>query len=146
MSVTTEDIAEAVTQLWADAAALSDPTTGLVKSMVMGRVPDQAVSPYASFKVTDGAVNRNATFAYMQAFTVEFKTWDESGAANAGAIKAAIETAFVLGHTVLSLGSGRTLNILHSIKAPGALEEDEATRQSQAVKISTDRFEFLCQG
>ena len=146
MSVTTEDIQEAVKQLWNASTTLSDPTTGLVKSLIMGRVSDRGTSPYTSLKVTDGATKLTAGSPYLQTFTVEFKTWSETGAVNAGAIKAAIEEVFRMGRTVLTLTSPRTLTILHSIKVPGGLDEDPATQQSQAVKVSTDRFEFLCQG
>lgn len=151
MAVTTEDIAEAVKQLWAAATTLSNPTTGLVKSIIMGRVPDPAAnavaSPYTSFKVTDGLTQRIATNGYLQTFTVEFKTWDETGAADLGPIKVAIEAAFTKNtRTALTLASTRALAILHSVKMPGALEEDEATKNNKSVKVTTDRFEILCQG
>ncbi len=146
MSVTAEDIQEAVKQLWNADSTLSNATTGLVKSLIMGRATDRAESPYTTMKVTDAPVQLTSQTAYMQTFTLEFKTWSETGAVNAGAIKVAIENVFRMGRTVLTLGSTRTLVILHSIKAPGAFEDDPATQQSQPVKVSTDRFEILCQG
>ncbi len=146
MAVTAEDIQEAVKQLWNADATLSNVTTGLVKSLIMGRATDRATSPYTTLKVTDAPVQLTSQAAYMQTFTLEFRTWSETGAVNAGAIKVAIETVFRMGRTVLPLTSGRTLVILHSIKAPGALEQDPATQQSQPVNVATDRFEILCQG
>ncbi len=148
MSVTSEDVQEAVKQLWNANATLSDASTGLVKSLIMGRVPDAATAPYATFKITEsGQLVRTGTGGYLQTFTVEFKTWAEAGAVIAGAIKVAIESCFgIQARTVLTLASGRTIAILHSVKVPGALDEDETTRQGQAVKMATDRFELLCQG
>ncbi len=146
MSVTAEDIQEAAKQLWNADATLSNATTGLVKSLIMGNVPDRALSPYTSLKVTDAATRLSSQTAYKQTFTLEFKTWSETGAVNAGAIKVAIENVFRMGKTTLTLTSGRTLKILHSIKAPGSFEDDPATQQAQPVKVSTDRFELLCQG
>jgi hypothetical protein len=150
MSVTTEDVQEAVKLLWNEDGTL----TGLVTSLIFGRVPDAGVSPYTSFTVADGPVQMSSGAAYLQKFTVEFKTWDEAGAQDAGPIKAAIEALFCTNQPgsatatrlVLTLPSGRTIAILSGIKVPGAMEEDQATRQSKAVKISTDRIEFLCQG
>lgn len=147
MSVTTEDVAEAVKQLWNANATLSDPSTGLVKSLIFGRVPDRSASPYAAFTVKDGPVALNSQTAYLQTFIVEIKTWTEAGAVNAGEIKAQVEAVFVIRpRTVLTLGSGRTLALLTSRKQPGEFTEDDKTQQAQSVKVSTDRFELFCQG
>lgn len=147
MSVTTEDVAEAVKQLWNADTILSDPTTGLVKSLIFGRVPDRSAAPYAAFTVKDGPTKLTSGTNYLQTFVVEIKTWNEAGAVEAGAIKARIETVFVIRpRTVLTLGSGRTLALLTSTKQPGEFTEDDKTQQAKSVKVSTDRFEFLCQG
>jgi hypothetical protein len=109
---------------------------------------------YTQYKVADGAKQQLATTDYLQAFAIELKTWDETGAANAGAIKLAIEQAMTVipvsgqANTTLTLPSGRSLKIISCLKADGGggtLEEDEATQRAQAVKVSTDRFEMLCQ-
>jgi hypothetical protein len=148
MAVTTEDVQEAVKQLWNANATLSDPTTGLVKSLVMGREPDAGVAPYASFMVTPGAITRTSDVTYFQAFVVEFKTWGiEGGTTALGPIQAAIDAAILsLTRTTLTLASTRTLTTLHRVRAPGAMEQDAATTKAQYVVISTDRFEFFCQG
>src|SRR4051812_14205491 len=110
MSVNTEDIEEAVKQLWA-------AVTPALPSLILGRVDQAASSPYTSFKVTDGPTERTATGGYLQTFTVEFRTWDETSAVHAGTVKAAIEAAFgIQTRTTLTLASGRTLKILHSVK------------------------------
>lgn len=143
MSVTTEDVQEAVKQLWNGNETLA----GLVPTLIMGRVPDGQAAPYTSFTVRDGKVQMTAQGTYLAWFTLEFKTWDQAGAANTGPIKLAIEAVFsISNHPTLTLANGRELTILHGIKMPGGLDEDAATQQGQAVKISSDRFEFLCQG
>lgn len=148
MAVTTEDVAEAVKVLWFADTTLSHASTGLVKSLIYGRVPNVPTAPYATFKVTEGSEPlRTATGGYLQTFTVEFKIWIEVGAAGLGPIKLQLEAVFIkLTRTSVTLGSGRTLQLIHSVKQPGAFEEDEATKENKAVKSSTDRFEFLCQG
>lgn len=150
MPVTTEDVEEGVKQLWTGNATLA----ALVAAPIIGRIPDAQTSPYTSLTVTDKDADPNAGGAYFQKFLIEFKTWDEAGAANAGAIKVAIENVFsslvatspIAVRTVLTLASGRTLAILRSLKQPGTLNEDPATQKGQAVKVSEDKYEFLCQG
>lgn len=141
MAVTTEDVQEGVKMLWALSGTLA------AIPLIQGRQTDQATSPYASFAVKEGATQRTSSPQYFQIFTAELKVWDEAGAADLAAIKLAIEAAFVLlVRTVLVLPSTRSLAILHSVKVPGGLEEDTATAKAKSVKVSTDRFELLCQG
>jgi hypothetical protein len=144
MSVTTEDVQEAVKQLWNANATL----TGLVTSLVMGREPEAGVAPYASFLVTPGAITRTSDVTYFQVFTVEFRTWGiEGGTTALGPIQRAIDAAMMsMGRLTLTLASGRTLTTLHQVRVPGAMEQDTATTKAQYVVISTDRFEFFCQG
>ena len=157
MSVTTEDVAEGVKVLWNANTTL----TGLVKGLRLGRVEDPANplntlgSPYTSFSVKDGPVTRMAGKAYLQAFTVEFTTWDEAGASDEESIKLQIEKTFgplnsegggIAPGTAIALPSGRTLRVLYSLKQPGGLEEDPATQKGQAVKLTRDVFELTCQG
>lgn len=146
MSVTTEDVAEAVKQLWNLASTLSDPSTGLVRYLVMGRVKDVPSVPYASFTVQDGPIERFANAEYLQTFTVEVRTW-AADPVSLGEIQVAIEAAFTIrARTVYNLASGRNLKVLHCLKQPGGITEDDQTREAQAVKVSTDRYEFYCQG
>lgn len=140
MAVTTEDVQEWVKAKWASAS--------LTPALILGRVNQEAASPYTSMRVVDNEPQRTATGGYLQTFTLELKTWDETGAADAGTIKVAIEAAFnVQTRTTATLSSGRSFTLLHSVKAPGgSLDDDDATRQGKAVKLSTDRFELLCVG
>ena len=146
MAVTTEDVAEAVKQLWNDNGTL----TALVTSLVYGRNPQGVTAPYTAFTVRDGKVQMTSQGTYLAWFTLEFRTWVESAAAaaqNSGPIKLAIEATFsIANRPTITLANERQMTILHGIKQAGALEEDNATKQAQAVKVSTDRFEFLCQG
>ena len=143
MSVTTEDVQEGVAQIWNAATAV----TSLVTSLTLGRVEQSATAPYAGYEVEDGEIVREAQGSGLLKFTVTFKTWDQTGATDAGPIKLAIEGAFTIRtRTVLTLASGRTLKIIDSLKHPGKLNEDEATNLGRAVKIATDVFEILCQG
>lgn len=147
--VSSEMVAEAVKAIWNNETALSDPDAGSVRALVMGRLPVNQTAPYTTVKVTGGEIAaRTATGGYLQKFTVEFKTWGEAGGGGAaiGPIKEAIETAFeIRRRTVVNIADSRTVAILHSLKVPGAIEEDAATKQGQAVQLATNRFEWLCQ-
>lgn len=157
MSVTTEDVAEAVKVLWNANSTLTE----LVTALILGRLPDPANtqitigSPYSTYTVTDGPQTRMAGAAYFQAFTVEVTTYDETGAADLGGIKRAIEETLgpvnsegggIAPGTGVSLPSGRTLRVMYSLKKPGSLSEDPATQRGQAVKTSKDSYELTCQG
>lgn len=138
MSVTTEDVMEGVKLLW----------TGSLPALIEGRIPLNQASPYTTFEVEDGDIVREAQGGSLIKFLATFKTWDEAGNADVGVIKAAIEAAFTITtRTVLTLPSGRTLQIMDCVKVPGGnIKQDDATKQSKAVAISTDRVQFFCQG
>lgn len=148
MPVTTEDVQEAVKVLWDQAADLTAIVPG---GLILGRVADPAAnpvaSPYTTFAVEDGAVEVAGASAYVQRFVLTFTTYDESGAVDLGLVKVQLEAAFFIKtRTSVALSSGRTLVILHSIKAPGGLKEDDATQQARSVKVATDKYDVLCQG
>src|SRR5947209_13522144 len=121
MAVLSEDVAEAVKVRWNANASL----TARVTALIFGRVPDPAnplnaaiASPYTSYAVKDGPVTRMAGTAYLQAFTVEFTTWDEAGAGDEESIELLIEQTFgpldglgngIAPGTSVALPSGRTL-------------------------------------
>lgn len=142
MAVTTEDVQEWVKLAWGQSSSLSP------LPLVNGFAPESTTAAlYTEFKVQDGNPSFNAGAAYVQEFTLELRTWDQSGAADLGGIKQAIEAAFQQQvHQNIALPSGRTLQLLHSLKLPGNIDEDPAAQRGQAVMVSLDRYGVLCQG
>ncbi len=135
-----EDVLEAATALW-DGAALSDVAAG---GLIHGRVKQDAVSPYASVDVEEGPLLRTSTARYLQTFTLTFRAWDEVGTADLGTVMAAVDDAYeILEQTVIGLPNGRDLDLKHSRRLPGKVEEDPATKAGQSVKTAQAKYEWL---
>lgn len=146
MAVTTvEDVFEAVKALVAADAALAAKLAG---GLHLGRVPASVTATvYGQVKVEPGEMQEVATGDYLQPHAVSLTVWDEAGAVDAGEVQRLVNAAFVIDErAVVSISGGRTVTLLGSRYAGGSLEDDDATREGQPVKVAGARFDWMIQG
>lgn len=149
--ITSSDVFEVAKHLWGTVRGL------LVTRNVVGNTPGDVhlgratetenARLYASAKVTEGSPLWTATASYLQPFTLEMRLWSDTAAESTGEIGRLMDSVFnVRTRTTYSLNNSQQLAVLHSLRQPGSLEQDESRKEAKDVLVLAQRYEMLIQG